>query len=247
MKERPILFSNEMVKAILEGRKTMTRRVVKLNILQEEDGDSPTCFSVFDKKGNQYYEFKNGIEEEPSTAKDFCPHGQIGDILWVKETVKPGAWREDGRVAFDYKASPELKKTPWVNLGEKFEDYWIKWTDQLIKKGHKSNSDGIFVWEPGESPINWIPSIFMPKEACRIKLRIKNIRIKRLNETSVKDCYDEGTPGLIASWDSADVVLEKFIDLWESINGKGSWNQNPWVWVIEFEVVTSSNEILRKS
>lgn len=240
MKERPILFSAEMVKAILAGQKRMTRRVLKLNILQEEDGDLPTCFSVFDKKGNQYYEFKNGIEEEPSTAKDFCPYGQIGDVLWVKETVKPGAWREDGRVAFDYKASPELKKTPWVNLGEKFEDYWIKWTDQLIKKGHKSNSDGIFEWEPGESPINWIPSIFMPKEACRIKLRITNIRVERLNDISEEDAKREGVNILSAhSYAGLQAPIHKlgFVQLWESINGKCSWDQNPWVWVIEFEVV----------
>ena len=198
MKERPILFSTLMVQAILDGRKTQTRWQIKIDIRREIEGNSPTSFSVFDKRGTQYYEFKQGIEDEPSTAKDFCPYGGIGDVLWVRET-----WKEiDGR--FIYKADPFL-------------------TQEEIDSAIYANIP------------KWKPSIHMPKSACRLKLRITNIRVERLNDISRGDAMQEGCPFPNVARENDPVNW--FIYLWESINGKESWNKNPWVWVIEFEVV----------
>lgn len=203
MKERPILFKTEMVKAILEGRKTQTRRVVKINIRREIEGNSPTCFSVFDKSGLQYY---NKKLDEPLTAESFCPFGEVGEILWVKETWSPLV----------------------VGGGKNFD---------LIS--YKANGDI-------PSADGWEPSLFMPKSACRLKLRITNIRCERLNDITEEDAKKEGVEPIENGYKQyiktrLDKVTEyasySFMTLWESINGKDSWKKNPWVWVIEFEAM----------
>lgn len=254
MKERPILFNTPMVQAILSFIKNLTRRTKGLDTINEFPNDWRFC-ATDSKDGEFIWQHKTDIKR---VFAQKCPFGQIGDVLWVKETVRPGAWREDGRVAFDYKASPEIKNTSWVQMGEKFEDYFIKWTDQLLDKGCKSNEEGHFVWEVGESPVNWIPSLFMPKVACRLNLRITNIRIERLNDITEEDAIKEGVnkniePGKESEWEpdfgyedysAKDLdgfpcftAKDSFQTLWESINGKDSWKENPWVWVIQFEVI----------
>lgn len=193
MKQRPILFSTEMVQAIFAERKTQTRRVIKP---QPEFKDN----SGFNWKG---YDYGLGFSEE-GTNRNFahvkCPYGIPGDVLWVRETYCPKYF--DGNIHC-YKA--DFNETAYE-----------------------------FVSEP-----KWKPSIHMPKDAARIWLRIKDVRVERLQDISGGECGSEGmqVTGLTLSsiefhWDE---LKRQFKSLWQSINGEKSWNDNQWVWVIEFE------------
>ena len=181
MKERPILFSGEMVRAILEGRKTQTRRVVRgrwaLDFLQP-GGFSPRYVAL--------------------PENYLSPYGYSGDLLWVKET-------------FSY-----------VSIGHAI-------TNQIIYKATDDFSGP------------WRPSIFMPRWASRITLKITGVRVEKLQEILVQNILSEGVPPIICDEDASE-MYEAFADLWDSINAKRgySWDSNPWVWVIEFEMVKES-------
>jgi hypothetical protein len=167
MKHRPILFSTDMVQAILEGRKTQTRRVVK------------------PQSNANVIDFGHEWERGEFFAR--CPYGQPGDVLWVRET--------------------------WAPLG----DY------------PKCNYTFMYKADVEQNYSKWKPSIHMPREAARLFLRIKSVRVERLQEITCQDVFAEG---LESGHDS------KFITLWESINGHESWEANPWVWVVEFERIS---------
>ncbi len=183
--ERPIFFSSPMVKAILDGRKTMTRRVIK---------PQPTLI----ENSQRWFWSKTGAVsasrewwEYMDTLK-MCPYGQTGDKLSVKETFcLPDP--TDGRTIC-FKAS-----------------------DHPVTTGEK-----------------WKPSIFMPRWASRITLEIINVKVEKLQQISIEDSINEGWPGLPI----AKHLSERwFRDLWDSIYGPGSWDLNPWVWVIAFRVI----------
>ena len=201
MKERPIIFNTEMVKAILDGRKTQTRRVVKpqplytiLNpIMLAKDAASPSGFSF--------------ISDEIDDIRLKCPYGVHSDRLWVRETWALIDNREFGGTShLEYKAY----------TGDPYPGGWPP-------EEAKGNPD---------AP-KWKPSIFIPKKYARIWLEIKNIRVERLQDISVKDLYAEGYPRPDSQyWDAA---RKWFHALWQSINGKKyPWESNPWVWVVEF-------------
>lgn len=181
MKERPILFSTPMVRAILDGTKTQTRRVVKS---RTDKNMGPRCVLL-----------PNELAGEVN-AGDYtnCPYGHPGDHLWVRETFLT----VDGHRAFyraDYNHNP---------------------------KGDK------------EHGIVWTPSIHMPRWASRITLEITAIRVEKLNDISGADAVAEGVRSRLPD---NGVAVSEYRDLWEQINGSGSWSANPWVWVIEFEVI----------
>ncbi len=182
MKERPILFSGPMVQAILSGKKTQTRRVVKQKHL-------PFLANIvggfLDGKWNQ----------RP------LPYGQPGDRLWVRETWAQDD--EDGTII--YRAEDNEAVKAW---------------DQARH-------------ESGLSKYNWRPSIFMPRLASRLTLEVVSVRVERLQDISEEDAIAEGTLAPFGGWVGGYQLL------WESINGPGSWDENPWVWVIDFNVVTS--------
>ena len=206
MKERPILFSAPMVRAILAGTKTQTRRLVN----QEAPDDADGCCWI-DIEGVHQFAWVIGEDQDihPSAAQFRCPYGQPGDRLWVRETHAPqadcwGAWerwsRGDGGVGpiIHYKASDEQA-----------------WVDR------------------------WRPSIHMPRWASRITLEVTAVRVERLKDISAADCLAEGID-LHPSHhekprDSLYGPVQTYRDLWESINGPGSWYANPWVWVVEFK------------
>lgn len=193
MKERPILFSTEMVRAIIDGRKTMTRRVVKP---QPIDHISEVPRSI--QNENDWGKFLWEDEEGKSNLK-YSPYGQVGDVLWVRET-----W------------------SPLVTGGDK--NFYL-----VLYKADGS--------EP--SSVGWKPSIHMPRSASRLSLRITNIRVERLNDITEEDAKLEGViyPANPVIENYGNGYRANFRLLWESINGKDSWEQNPWVWVIEFEVI----------
>jgi hypothetical protein len=213
MKTTPILFSTEMVRAILEGRKTQTRRVIK-NIKHCEyrkmEHTAPGKYGAVFKDNNHFFKIN-------------CPYGKVGDVLWVRET-----WQTAEGVV------PPIK-------------------DKYIYRAEASEIDGVT-----KRPARWESPIFMPKEACRIWLRITDIRVERVQDITEEDALSEGVEmeakaDLVFSEDpsgESDFVRYKsytnesqlflsaknsFRSLWQSISGKESWEANPYVWAITFE------------
>ena len=183
MKERPILFTTGNIQAILEDRKTQTRRIIKKQphgagkwIMQGISWLFPIV--------NPYVNIK-------------CPYGQPGDVLYVKETWRSALHSFPIGPKWDYKATTE--------------------------------EDGVPLDEP------WRPSIYMPKEACRIRLQVEEVNVERLRDISNEDCKAEGLTAPMITDHSQGGWYVAYKALWESINGKGSWNKNPWVWVIKFK------------
>jgi len=202
VKERPILFRGEMVRAILEGRKTQTRRIVKLPI---KDGNGDNRFVFVDSTGVHRF--------------IHCPYGEIGMILWVRETwgigTRPCPFRGDYS-GIEYRADESYLDGEYDLLSccPFSDDDWIKYGEQIERYQNKSG---------------WKPSIFMPRWASRITLEITDVRVERLNDISDDDCEKEGLKKLQGG------VRIAYKTLWESINGSGSWDLNPWVWVVEFK------------
>jgi hypothetical protein len=198
MRERGIIFNTEMVKAILDGRKTQTRRVIKPQPrLCDKTG--------FNWKG---YAYGLGIDRD-GTDRNFtkyCPYGKVGDRLYVRETFQ----------AFH----------AYVGINEicSKNEFDRQICTLEYKATNKANWQG-----------KWRPSIHMPKWASRIKLEITNIRVERVQDISLYDINREGVD-IIHGWDSSDVIIAKWIELWNSINeNRGfGWDTNCWVWVIEF-------------
>lgn len=200
MKERPILFNSEMVRAILEGQKTQTRRVIK---------HQPPFGCAYAINGNRSHALCFATAGSPvagseiwvpptAKSKDHrlaCPFGQPGDRLWVRET-----WGHNGCLCcpIHYRATDPDPDT-------------------------------------GNPYFRWYPSIHMMRSASRITLEITNVRVERLNKITRGEAMEEGCPfsNMAAGIDPRDW----FSDLWESINGAGSWSFDPWVWVIEFRKV----------
>lgn len=199
-RERPILFSAPMVRAILEGRKTQTRRILKR---QPPDDWAPTVGwyspAIEDRTG----ELVPGPEIFGASDEDWglrCPYGAPSDRLWVKET---------------------------------------------FAEGDSFNRPFVYRADATEAP-HWSPSIHMPRCASRITLEVTGVRVEALGQMSYHDALAEGIYQDSAGfhWKEPAPTLgwpdprHAFADLWETINGKGSVNANPWVWVIEFRRVS---------
>lgn len=250
-KERPILMNGEMVRAVLDGGKTQTRRVVK-HIINTTLGD---CIKDVDG-------LLSRLDIAPKNW-EVCPYGHPGDRLWVRETWRIGAWSEDdGEVAIDYMADKHSRRE-WLQVpdADDFEKYWLQCCDDCEKAGVKTDEEGKYHWEAGQSPCRIRPSIFMPRWASRIALEITTVRVERLQDISDEDAKYEGLKGITKDgklvkygipdrdgypgtdntgwpWEEWRVnPVKAYRKLWESINGPGSWDANPWVWVIEFKQI----------
>lgn len=197
MKERPILFSAPMVRAILEGQKTQTRRVVK----PRKDLNFGCLLKPHELAGEV-------------NAGDYmnCPYGQPGDRLWVRETWQ-GPLLDGDTMENEYRGSPDDFHKP---------EYCVYAAD--------GGPTPEFITQDDELVCRWRPSIHMPRWACRILLEITGVRVERLKNVSHEDAMAEGM-----AWDDA---VYDYSRLWEALNGQGSWDANPWVWVIEFKQVT---------
>lgn len=194
MKERPILFSGPMVRAIIEGRKTQTRRVVKPGTL---------------KPNVRAMRFEN-CDAAELVATHRCPYGQPGDRLWVKETWRP-AWHEELYCSVQYAADSSYRK-PEI-------------TDEY--RGHRFAD---MCDQSGDHAEPWHPSIHMWREFSRLTLEVVAVRVERLQAISGEDVLAEGIER---------PLRREYAELWESINGAGSWDANPWVWVVEFRRLTN--------
>jgi len=240
MKERPILFSAEMVRALLAGRKTQTRRILKVQP-PNSDYQLARCMdttgdrSIIDKL--HWIRTKNERVNEDVGQPYFSDYAKAGDRLWVKET-------------FYYDICP------WANGGS------------LVEKPKDFVEDAFYYRADGEccqqipecqcastGPTKWRPSIFMPRWASRLTLEIKTLRVERLQDISEADAIAEGIRAFpyVESCGTRQLygVTENqpehgstakigYEILWESLNGAQSWKDNPWVWVIEFIWVNPS-------
>jgi len=193
MKERPILFSGPMVRAILSGRKTQTRRIVK---------PQPDESGLSKKDGAEYW-------EDASGRKYICPFGVPGDRLWVRET-----WR----------TTKSLEHLAPRNIASGAPLEYM--ADRCLTPG------GGRLEYRGKAR----PSIFMPRWASRINLEVADVRIERLNDITEEDAKAEGWDGYISYMPQPHPAIAEFSRLWESIHGPGSWDHNPWVWVVTFKV-----------
>jgi hypothetical protein len=235
-RERPILYSTLMIQAKLEGRKTQTRRIIKesFNGCLTNGGPHPCpndpvviypgeVYESFCHPGESitvdYPEVRALFHCSTLDAEAKCPYGKPGDILWA---------RESHALVYDR-------------------------ADQFSHYAYKADGD------PLHEGLKWRPSIHMPKDAARIYDEIVSIRVERLQDISEQDAIAEGIdvflqcrnddnlcffhpnkdiplPGI----DNGCIPVDVYRSLWESINGPGSWDLNPWVWVIETKTLSTT-------
>jgi hypothetical protein len=190
-----------MVRALLAGTKTQTRRIVKPNAWVTDDCDA-------------------GYDGQPVGVQPYidiyrCPYGRLGDRLWVRETAYYD--EGDGRL-------PKLKP-------EGFDPSALYYRADGECCEQIPECACAEVGKP-----RWTPSIHMPRWASRIALEITGVRVERLQEISRGDAMAEGCPH--PNMQQGPNPRVWYADLWDGINGAGSWNANPWVWVVSFKRVT---------
>lgn len=208
MTDRPILFSAPMVRALLDGTKTQTRRVVKPQ--PQPNGGAGLHPVAPYRNPRGLWAWVLAATGHGSGGNLFaCPYGKPGDRLWVRETWTTHAFLDD---------------IPPRDLTTRSLHYQA---DGVIKTGKLR------------------PSIHMPRWASRITLDVTGVRVERLQGISADDAKAEGAPPSHQSIDRvsrelgyADFPRSWYAQLWEQINGPGSWDANPWVWVVSFKRVT---------
>ena len=219
-KEHPILFSGPMVRAILEGRKTVTRRVVT----EKQMAKAP------------------GLDYMEAELLARSPYGKPGDILWVRETWRPRSWGKDfDWMCVEYRANENTQQANFkkdVNPMDMWDSElqlisaWEKLSNECRAAGCDWAGDTFILnGRDGQHPIKWRPSIFMPRAACRLKLRITDVRVEQLQEITSGQAMTEGVNqdtcpckplGNCAS--TVDWVAG-FKHLWNEINEKA------WLWL----------------
>jgi hypothetical protein len=221
MKERPIIFAGAMVRAILDGKKTQTRRVIKPQPAMHDfklGGIHPALTGKHVKSGMIAIRC---VYAHQSLTHINCPYGTKKDRLWVRE-----AWRH---TANDIDEARSI--TEDIMSGTAI-DWKADCVDRLMRDGWKRD-DAIEVIQHEK----WRPSIHMPRWASRITLEIIDIRVERLHDISEADAMNEGAAAL-SHFNGYDMkYIHGFRSIWESTDGPTSWVQNPWVWVIEFKKV----------
>lgn len=228
MRERPILYSSPMVVAILEGRKSQTRRVIKSparnmqkqghEVIRRNPDNDPW---YKDHIWSMRVEGGSWADYTHERFLQLCPYGVVGDRLYVRETTKEHCIGSSSITK--YVADNELS--------------YIEWNYSRLVR----------------------PSIHMPRSLSRILTEVTGIRVQRLQEITAEEAKAEGLKSISKDgmtvkfgipdldgypgtdnhgwpwqeWESDPVMAYK--RLWEKINGKGSWDKNPWTWVIKFE------------
>lgn len=233
MQEKPILFSTPMVQANLDGRKTNTRRTRGLEKINENPNDWQFEWGDYSCKLPFRFTQLSTVNEKTIADRSFhqeavkCPHGQPGDVLWVRESFAE-------KLAF-YKYKADFK-----------------------------DQDSVFNH-------SWKPSIHMPKAAARIWLQVEEIRVERLQDISEEDMIHEGilipvsernTPCFILGTANSafsflpdgcfadgatpptkkQILFAYWAELWSKINGRESWDANPWVWVVKYKMLSTTGK-----
>jgi hypothetical protein len=211
VRERPILFSGDMVRAILDGRKTQTRRVVKpqpplaytqWSLVGPSDPYIPVDSRVFPGEWALGGNCGAGWMENPIRMA----YGEPGDRLWVRET--------------------------WSFIGD--QGVWE------LSQADPGNCTPIYRADGATSDEGWFPSIHMPRWASRLTLEITEVRVQRVQDITAADAMLEGHPTeWERSADRQvhdDAARDWYMDVWDSLNAKRGypWTSNPWVWVLTF-------------
>lgn len=200
IKERPLLYSTPMVQATLEGRKTQTRRVVK------PQPEQILAQGIVDGRGY-------GITTERNTISHYCPYGQPGDRLWVRETLI-----QQGELGLQYVADSE-------------------WIDEAIIPVSYGPYGGDYTFRniPAIHMPRWACRLLLEITAIRVE-RLQDIS----EEDAIREgVFWDSESGFWYVGDTlqAQSATEAFMKLWIAINGEESWKANPWVWAIEFRRV----------
>lgn len=228
---KSILFNTEMVRAIMDGRKSCTRRMVKPQ--PDEKHTYPLGFVADSTEKKEVGCFGFGINEYGGSIQYAKPQYQPGDILYVRETWERfECWNCEGDERGNCPKEPKesiLDKTCGC--------YMYRATDEI------------------SGDAKWHPSINMPKEAARIWLKVTNVRVERLQDITEDGAEAEGAidnRGFIHSpeneYDRIYTAREHFIGIWDRTIKKSDldiygWDVNPWVWVIEFERCEKPKEV----
>ncbi|HFE4591119.1 TPA: hypothetical protein ACF26R_004323 [Klebsiella quasipneumoniae subsp. similipneumoniae] len=236
MTERGMIFNAEMVRAILDDRKTQTRRIMKPQPEPCPRGGHWWPSNVFKTMLHVEEEMQNGKGGWGGLVGDACPFGDVGDRIWVREAYRfPASLDDVSPTGVGEMAVATGYRKPWAPTFYEFTGTF---------------SDG---WKGFETPPKVSnagklrPSIHMPRWASRILLEITDVRVERLNAISEEDaraegiidggCLNCGEPEPCGCANPEPDATDAFAYLWQSIYGQESWNANPWVWVIEFESV----------
>ncbi|EPL3245889.1 hypothetical protein ACTLHX_003960 [Enterobacter hormaechei] len=248
-----MIFNGEMVRAILDGRKTQTRRIMKD---QPSDGFHPThngydldlnahwyTPGVVDKNGYLQPAKKDVFGVADENEGYTCPFGAVGDRIWVHEAFQGPLVSEE--LLEEYRAYPEKFENP---------EYCEYAADGGPRPEYCDLDDNL--------RHGWRPSIHMPRWASRITLEITGVRVEKLDKISEEDAIAEGMQGVICpcckddpdysttQYDPVTLAAvdevpcqycesnrSKFFALWDSIYGEANHCMGGWVWVIEFKVV----------
>jgi hypothetical protein len=225
MRERPVLMNGAMVRAVLDGRKMQTRRLVKLPPAPNHLGEwKPDTFGGTDARGREHPE-QPCIWHTRTGHCIACPLGAVGDRLWVKETWQHYDWSEDGEPCLRYAADCATiwPAVPDDATAEQLHDRWIALSDPANYRIDNAARDR-----------RWRPAIHMPRWASRLMLEITDVRVQRLQDISREDAKAEGVDPAIVGGIRGACYREAFAQLWDSVNGADAWDANPWVWAITF-------------
>lgn len=221
-KERPILFSGPMVRAIMEGRKTQTRRIVSPQPeVMYEYPSQPELLEFLHPE-------TSGTYSRESFARNCCKFGLVGERLWVRES-----FCQLRREHYHDGSKPR----------EAFMDVYNRVNGCAYAADTQPGTDGDDIRK--EYGYKWTPSIHMPRWASRITLEITDVRVERLNDLSEADAIAEGIEPVRKIWklygkrqpgtaDATGQPRKSYVSLWEAINGPESWAENPFVWVVQF-------------
>ena len=229
MKEHPILFSAPMVRAILAGNKTQTRRIVKPQWAADviDIAENPAQDPVHGWMVSGH----SGVWCDCHSLNEWrvCPFGKPGDRLWVKETFTVYNIN-DSDMELGYVASPKTVRH-LAPCSDDVPDAALPLYFKMLDKAGDFNKRLTY------------PSIFMPRWASRITLDITGVRVERLQDISEADARAEGVT-LQGGQGYDGWAKAEYMALWESINGPGSWATNPWVWVVEFKRIDGNDPFL---
>lgn len=248
MSEKPILFSRAMVRAILDGAKTQTRRLVTPG--SSALGSGSWDGLRLDEARVDRCQYLHAPRED--AVHRVYPRIEPGDTLWVRETWRVGGMRDPvfphyedrgdvarspGKVAIDYAASSDLVRTPWCVPPA---EVYSRLSAQVCAR---AAARGVTSWGHGESPDRWRSPIHMPRWASRLTLRVTDVRVERLGDISAEDCVAEGAMHWLASEHPGRPYRHvtpraAFGLLWLHVHGDGAWERDRerWVWVYGFEV-----------
>lgn len=230
MKERPIMFNGEMVRALLDGRKTQTRRKVSPPITHAE-GDGMDWYARYGIPWQRY-----------PRVQIRCPYGVPGDRLWVRETF---AVETNFNMGDDYPPPfSDGRPVRWLD-DDAYGRFWQQCHYRATDPTPELAYDGM-----DDPAVRWSPSIHMPRWASRLTLEITEVRVERVQDISEADGRAEGMDTSLRARlagvpDDLTMPLNgrlepsyrnTFAGVWERINGAGAWDANAWVWVVTFKI-----------